>query len=110
MADDYKIHFVTPLDEIEDPYNDNIDVEVAVHGVRYDATFFTLNSIQTIFERNCVSGECANGTYFWACDMILVTCITEDVIRTTIEGLLLDGELSKAMAGPFPVELEEGWR
>ena len=70
--------------------NDNVDVEVHFpKGESYVATFFTLNNIQSLFEKNAKTGERKNGLYFWCSDMIIVKELTESVIRETVEDLLL---------------------
>ena len=85
-----------------DPYNSNVDVEVVLNsGDRYGATFFTLQNIQYLMEQYALSKECKGGLYFWAADMIVVRELTDDVIRETIEGLILANEFERAFSGPL---------
>ena len=83
--------------------DDNVDVQIRLEDGRlYTATFFTLQNLQTLFERNKQSGECAAGTYFWAADMICVHVITPEVIQKTIRALLDDGELEASCSEVEP--------
>jgi hypothetical protein len=53
--------------------NDNVDVEVRLSdGSRWSGTFFTIRNVRALFTKNRATGECANGLYLWAADMILV--------------------------------------
>jgi hypothetical protein len=101
MSLKYEVRFITPLDRVSDPDNDNIDVEVLLDGKRYVATFFTTRNLETMFRRNAASGECAGGTYFWASDMIIVQTLRADTLQTTIDDLLHTGEFTQAFSGPF---------
>jgi hypothetical protein len=77
--------------------NDNVDVEVQVgDGSRWSATFFTLDNIDALFAKNRITGECANGLYLWAADMILVERLDESAIRATVDALRQSGEFSSA--------------
>ena len=97
----YKVRFV-PEDANPHPLDENIDVEVEfATGEYYVATFFTLENIRILFEKNRRTGECLNGLYFWASDMILVQRLTMDVIAQTVEDLLESGEFDDAFSGPY---------
>jgi hypothetical protein len=79
--------------QVWDPLTDNVDVEVTLtDGRRFGATFFTLQNVQRLFEKNRATGECLGGLYLWAANMILVETLIMDVIRKTIEDLLGNGE------------------
>jgi hypothetical protein len=85
-----------------DPASDNVDVEVILsNGDRYVATFFTIENIRRIMERYVETGECANGKYFWASDMIIVDELTEEAIEETVRDLMISGEFFKAFSGPL---------
>lgn len=94
---DYEIHiFWGQEDRIE--HDSNVDVEVKLcSGVRYFATFFTIQNIASLLQRYKTSGECASGLYFWATDMILVEKLSVDVIRETIKDLISTGEIEIAL-------------
>lgn len=74
--------------------NDNVDVEVVFNnGDRYSATFFTILNIQFLLDQYKKTGECSNGLYIWASDMIIVENISENIIRNVVLDLLHSGEL-----------------
>ena len=77
--------------------DDNVDVEIELaDGRRYSATFFTLQNIHSLMEKNKTTGECAGGIYMWSSNMILVDNLRQETIRRTIVGLLEEGELDAA--------------
>jgi len=78
-----------------DIHDDNIDVEVELPGGRrFVATFFTLQNIHSLFNKNLETGECSGGLYLWAADMILVKDLNLGTISATISSLLIDGEFN----------------
>lgn len=80
-----------------DPDDDNVDVEVQFYnGTRYVATFFTLKNLQSLFNKNKRTGECAAGLYFYTPDMIVVGKLTSEVIRETICNLIQEGVFTSA--------------
>ena len=80
-----------------DIHDDNIDVEVILSDrSRYTATFFTVRNLTTLFEKNRKSGECCDGLYFWACEMIIVERLEKEVLEKTISQLIEDGEFETA--------------
>ena len=80
-----------------DLLDDNIDVEVRFpNGARFTATFFTVENLKTLFAKNHKTGECSNGTYFWATEMIIVENLKLASLHATIEGLLRDNEFKGA--------------
>jgi hypothetical protein len=92
--------------------DDNVDVEVIFpNGERYWGTFFTLNNIRMLFEKNRHSGECGNGLYFWSVDMVIVETLSEQAIRDTVNHLIDTGELGSALSrtgsGDRPDELRK---
>ncbi|MBN1123071.1 MAG: hypothetical protein JXJ17_18500 [Anaerolineae bacterium] len=82
--------------------NDNVDVFVEMNnGDRYVATFFTLENIKSIMDKDRQTSECNSGQYFWASDMIIVEKITPEIVQSTVESLISDGEFERAFSGPF---------
>ena len=68
--------------------NDNTDMIVTfTDGTRYVATFFTYANIEYLRQKNKRTGECLNGRYFWASDMIIVDRINRKEITEIIEHL-----------------------
>lgn len=77
--------------------DDNLDVHVELsNGVKYVATFFTLENIQKSMNRYSQSGECASGTYFWASDMVIVKTLSEEDVIKAVDDLVETGELETA--------------
>ncbi len=73
--------------------NDNTDVIVEFDNKeRWVATFFTYSNISELVEKNKITGECLNGKYFWASDMILVDEVGRERIQEVIEFLINEGE------------------
>ena len=81
------------------PGDDNVDVQVDFDdGSRYCATFFTLNNLHRIFEKNERTGECGGGLYLWATDMIIVKELSLSIIAETVADLLSQREFEGAFS------------
>ena len=86
---------IAPLD----PANDNVDVQVTFpNGESFSAVFFTLQNIATLMKHYKKTGECADGSYFWASDMIVVQRLTEQTICETVDNLLTEGEFASVFS------------
>ncbi len=73
--------------------NDNSDVIVTdQNSNKYVATFFTYKNIEFLRAKNERTGECNNGKYFWASDMIIVDKIDRESIEQTINYLIANDE------------------
>ena len=71
----------------------NSDVMVSFReGAEWTATFFTYNNIKTLAEKNKRTGECLQGTYFWATDMILVDELSRERIEELVKHFIETGE------------------
>lgn len=71
----------------------NTDVIVKFKdGSRWVASFFTYTNIKTLVEKNKKTGECMNGKYFWASDMILIDEVSRKQIEEVIDHLINEGE------------------
>ncbi len=82
----------------------NVDVEVVgPDGRRWGATFFTMQSIRALLDKNAVTGECGGGTYVWASDMIVVRVLSREAIEATVRDLQYTGEFERAF-GPLDTE------
>jgi hypothetical protein len=76
-----------------DIHNDNTDVIVEFdNGDRWVASFFTYSNIAKLVEKNRTTGECLNGKYFWASDMILVDEVSRERIEEGTKHLINEGE------------------
>jgi uncharacterized protein YerC len=79
-----------------DEYNDSVDVRVTLNdGRQFWGQFFTIANIVAIMNKYRVTGE-YNSDYFWACDMVTVTHLTQDVVTSTIHDLIKKGEFEYA--------------
>lgn len=73
--------------------NDNSDVIVTFSdGSRYVASFFTYENIEHLRTKNQKTGECMNGQFFWASDMIIVERISRAEIEKIVNHLLSEEE------------------
>lgn len=67
-------------------------------GSRWFATFFSYANIGSLTQKNEQTGECLNGKYFRAMDMILVDKVTRTSIEEVISYLLAKGEFETAFS------------
>jgi len=73
--------------------DDNTDVIVtSSDNKRYVASFFTYQNIESLRNKNKKTGECSNGKYFWASDMILIDKCSRKSIEKIIEHLIKKDE------------------
>lgn len=80
--------------EICSAIDDNVDVLIDLDdGRSFSATFFTIDNLRTLMRRYRTSGECANGAYIWAKDMVVVESISEEVLRVVVTDLIATGEI-----------------
>ena len=71
------------------PTDDNSDVIVTFkNGKRWFATFFSYQNILSLSEKNRKSGECLDGKYFVATDMVLVDVVSRERIETVVAEML----------------------
>ena len=72
-----------------DADDDNSDVIVTLeNGEKWIATFYTYKNIMTLKERHRTTGECLDGNYFWASDMILIDELTRSKIERVVKELI----------------------
>jgi hypothetical protein len=62
------------------------------NGERWVATFFSYQNISSLRKKNQKTGECLNGKYFCATDMILIDEISRNSIETVIEEMIKQNE------------------
>ena len=83
-------------DEWGEPYDVmdcNMDVSFTLSdNTEWVATFFTYQNIETLRTKNQSTGECLNGMYFCASDMVLIERMDKEKIRNIVEDMLLNGE------------------
>ena len=76
-----------------EPIDCNSDVIVSFEkGAEWVATFFTYQNILSLAKKNQSTGECLNGKYFWATDMILVDELTRERVEEVVSHLIETGE------------------
>ena len=83
------------------PRNANSDVVVTrPDGSVWTATFFSYENIAALRLKNQETGECLNGRYMWATNMILVDEITRARVEEVVADLVATGEFERAFDGP----------
>jgi len=86
----------------------NSDVIVTFSNrTKWIATFFTYKNIQTLREKNRLSGECLNGNYYWSSDMILIDILNKERIHEVINYLLEKNEFKLIFNKCSDVEHED---
>lgn len=80
-----------------DPKDCNSDVIVTVEGKgRWVATFFTYENIKALARKNRESGECLNGSYFWASDLVLIDELTRTKVEEVVAHMIAEDEFEMA--------------
>lgn len=75
------------------PADINTDVIITFDDAsRWVATFISYANIQTLTERYKRTGECLEGAYFWASDMILIDEASRPHIEEVVHHLIQTGE------------------
>ena len=98
QCDDYQLTIYSGTAPL-DPNNDNVDVQVTFpNGESFSAVFFTLQNIDTLMKKYKKTGECADGLYFWASNMMIVQKLTEQTICETIDNLLAEEEFESVFS------------
>jgi len=91
----FTLHFPAGLTEPTE--DDNVDVRIELaDGRAYSLTFFTIANLATLMARWGKTGECANGLYVWAKNMIVVQEISQTVITKVVQDLVETGEIETA--------------
>lgn len=76
-----------------DVTNDSVEVRITTaDGNRYMADFVTRKFLDTMFEKNKLTGECASGSYFAMPRMIVVDKLCVGVIKSTLDDLIANDE------------------
>ena len=111
QRDNYKLTIyrgIAPMDADDD----NVDVQVTFpNGECFSAVFFTLRNIDALMKRYKKTGECAEGLYFLASDMMIVKKLTDKTICETIDHLLAEDEFGYVFSKREPsddISPEEG--
>ncbi|WP_445711949.1 hypothetical protein [Flavobacterium sp.] len=73
--------------------NDNSDVIITFSDdTQFIATFFTYENIEMLRKKNKNTGECLNGKYFWASNMLLVDKINRKEVEEIVNHLITENE------------------
>lgn len=76
-----------------DPSDCNSDVMVSFEkNGEWMARFFTYKNLSTLTMKNASTGECLNGKYFWAKDMILVDQLSRERVEEVVSHLISERE------------------
>jgi uncharacterized protein YerC len=79
-----------------DEYNDSVDVRITLNdGRKFWGQIFTIANIIAIMNKYRVTGE-YNSDYFWACDMVIVTHLTQEIVTSVIHDLIEKGKFEYA--------------
>ena len=98
QCDDYQLTIYSGIAPL-DPNNDNVDVQVTFpNGESFSAVLFTLQNIDTLMKKYKKTGECADGLYFWASNMMIVQELTEQTLCETIDNLLAEEEFESVFS------------
>lgn len=85
-----------------------VDVDVQTElGEVLHGTFLTLDMIERQMASYGLSGECADGLYFWCASPVVVRELNESVILRAIAELDRSGELRSALESSFPDATDE---
>jgi len=86
------------------PSDDNTDVIVTFeNGARWVATFFSYQNILSLASKNRGTGECLDGKYFVATDMILVDEVTRHRIEEVVADMIARNNFENYFASCEPV-------
>lgn len=80
----------SPVDHFD--CNSDVIFELS-DGSKWEATFFTYKNIETLRKKNQISGECLNGIYFCATDMILISEMSDEIIQEVLCEMILHDEI-----------------
>ena len=79
------------------PHNEcdtNSDVTFKLSdGTEWLATFFTYQNISSLYRKNKETGECLNGLYFCATDMILIEKLNRESVLKVLEQMIKNDEV-----------------
>jgi hypothetical protein len=82
----------TPTDDVTDA------IVTLEDGSRWIATFCAFDHV-TALRGNCAAnGECLNGKYLWASDLVLIDDTSRESIESVVRDLLATGELRSAFS------------
>ncbi len=88
----------------------NLDVIVTFSDrSKYIASFFTYKNIQSLREKNKLTGEWLSGTYFCASDMVLIDTASRERIYELIDYLIEHDEFESVFTQTSDVDSENDY-
>jgi hypothetical protein len=76
---------------------ENVDVEVVLQNqTRWAATVFTPDGIERLLMRYAETGECLDGRYVWAKNMIIARDLSDETLEDVVADLIASGEFRQA--------------
>ena len=82
----------TPRDDVTDA------IVTLADGTRWVATFCAFDHVSGLRGNCAQNGECLNGKYLWASDLILIDDTSRASIEAAVRDLLASGELRSAFS------------
>lgn len=83
------------IDNVDDVNNDNCDVEVTIGDSQFVLTLFTVQNIEKLMKSYNSTGECLNGSFFAASNMLVVKDLKTSTIESTLNQLIKTRELEE---------------
>ena len=85
----FKLVIFHPYSEPYNPLDDDVIVHVFLDDGRvFHGWFFTPRRILALMEKDRVTGESANGTYFWTTDCVIIREISQETCELAVADLL----------------------
>ena len=80
--------------EVHNENDDNSDVIFKLNdGTEWIVSFFTVQNIINLCNKNKKTGECLNGLYFCSTDMIIIEKLNRELILKVIEDLIKEDKI-----------------
>ncbi len=90
-------------DEKIDETDCNADVVFELQdGSKWCASFYTFQNLLSLNRKNCMTGECLSGTYFYANKPIFISRMKKSIILSVIHDILQNGSPSDAFVQIHP--------
>ena len=81
------------------PIDDIVDIKATLQdGTSWVATVCSYKHVETLRSKWSESGECLNGQYVWASNLILAVDTSRQTIEAMLTNLLVNGEFKNALS------------
>jgi len=95
----FRLEIYHPYSEPYNPLDDDVVVYVYLEDGRvFHGWFFTPPRIRTLMEKDKLTGESANGSYFWVTDCIIINEISQEKCECVVDYLLERGQFFEAFS------------